>query len=269
MLKLRWIINFDVMFFIFAGYLIIKGILRREDSYLTAETGVGYMLGIVGASMMLVLLLYPLRKHSRFMRNLGPVKYWFRLHMLLGVAGPVLILYHSNFSLGSTNSNIALICMLVVAGSGLLGRLFYIKIHDGLYGRKVELAELKSVLKDIKSDVNSENDMSDVLVAYEHAALKHRNLLSALFMMPYIHINSHLKRKNYINQITSALDKNEETLDKITITEKLTEYFKLLVRVSDFTVYERLFALWHVLHIPLFIMMIVSGIVHVIAVHVY
>ena len=38
--------------------------------YLTPEQGLGYALGIIGASLMLMLLLYPLRKHARWARGL-------------------------------------------------------------------------------------------------------------------------------------------------------------------------------------------------------
>ena len=40
-------------------------------------------------------------------------------------------------------------------------------------------------------------------------------------------------------------------------------------RVAEFEGCARLFALWHVLHIPLFVMLLIAGVVHVIAVHVY
>ena len=104
-----------VALFIYAGWQ------RRLEWPLTAESGAGYLLGIIGATMMLLLLLYPLRKHNRHLRKMGPVKYWFRLHMLFGVMGPVLILFHSGFQLGSLNSSIALFSPLLVAGSGLSG----------------------------------------------------------------------------------------------------------------------------------------------------
>ena len=39
--------------------------------------------------------------------------------------GPVLILWHTNFKLGSINSSVALIAMLVVAASGLVGRFLH------------------------------------------------------------------------------------------------------------------------------------------------
>ena len=40
-------------------------------------------------------------------------------------------------------------------------------------------------------------------------------------------------------------------------------------RVIELSAFERLFSLWHALHLPLFFMLLVAGIVHVIAVHVY
>ena len=40
-------------------------------------------------------------------------------------------------------------------------------------------------------------------------------------------------------------------------------------RVAEFEACERLFAAWHVLHLPLFVMLVIVGTVHVVAVHVY
>jgi hypothetical protein len=40
-------------------------------------------------------------------------------------------------------------------------------------------------------------------------------------------------------------------------------------RVAGLEAYERLFSLWHALHLPLIFMMLIAGTVHVIAVHVY
>jgi hypothetical protein len=40
-------------------------------------------------------------------------------------------------------------------------------------------------------------------------------------------------------------------------------------RVAEFEACERLFAAWHILHLPLFVMLLVVGVVHVVAVHVY
>ena len=47
------------------------------------------------------------------------------------------------------------------------------------------------------------------------------------------------------------------------------EYLDAVTRASGLAFYERLFAMWHVFHMPLFCLLIVTGIVHVVAVHLY
>jgi hypothetical protein len=49
----------------------------------------------------------------------------------------------------------------------------------------------------------------------------------------------------------------------------LLEHRNVLRQILEFHFYERLFAIWHLLHMPLFIMMVVTGFVHVYAVHAY
>jgi len=46
-------------------------------------------------------------------------------------------------------------------------------------------------------------------------------------------------------------------------------YLNSVARVAQYTAYERLFSLWHVAHIPFVYLLVVSAIVHVIAVHAY
>lgn len=262
MKKIKRLISIDTFFFLFFTYLLLKGWFNREDSFLTAESGIGYQIGIIGASMMLILLLYPLRKHTRFMRSWGPIRYWFQIHMMLGVTGPLLILYHSNFSLGSTNSNVALISMLIVSGSGLLGRVFYTKIHDGLYGRKVELSDLKLIVTEIKSHFSDSEAFEQTLVNYEKKMLTHYNLFISALLIPIRHSYSYFSKRQTIR----SLKKHSTNISHINEIER---YYRIMIRVSDFNVYERLFSLWHLLHIPLFIMLIISGTVHVLAVHIY
>ena len=125
---------------------LVAGWLVRDLNLTTPEHGTGYWLGIIGGSLMLSVLLYPLRKKVRFLHRLGSTRRWFRMHMILGLLGPLLVLYHCNFKLGSFNSRVALYCMLLVAVSGIVGRHFYAAIHRGLYGRKLTLGELQKEL---------------------------------------------------------------------------------------------------------------------------
>jgi len=40
-------------------------------------------------------------------------------------------------------------------------------------------------------------------------------------------------------------------------------------RVAEYQLYARMFSFWHILHIPLFFMLLIAGTVHVIAINVY
>jgi hypothetical protein len=51
--------------------------------------------------------------------------------------------------------------------------------------------------------------------------------------------------------------------------ELARRHIDLVRRIAELGTYERLFAFWHVLHLPLFFMLLVAGIAHVVAVHMY
>src|SRR3979411_505931 len=137
---------------IFAGaaLVLVIGIQLPVAHYMSPKSGLGYAIGIVGGTLILMQLLYAVRKRVRSLSFLGSVPRWFQTHMIMGIVGPVCILLHCGFSLGATNSNIALFSMLTVSGSGIFGRYLYSQIHHGLYGRKASLAELQDRAQDLR-----------------------------------------------------------------------------------------------------------------------
>ena len=111
---------------------------------LSPRSGVGYWLGILGGSLMLLLLIYSARKRFPWLHWIGGIPTWFEIHMTLGVVGPILVLFHANFSLGATNSNVALFSMLLVSCSGVAGRYFYTRLHAHLDSHEETLEQLKA-----------------------------------------------------------------------------------------------------------------------------
>ena len=49
----------------------------------------------------------------------------------------------------------------------------------------------------------------------------------------------------------------------------IDRYLDAVVRVAQYTAYQRLFALWHLAHLPFVYLLVISAVVHVIAVHAY
>ena len=269
----------------FGGILVTlyRGWIDRNDLSRTAESGVGYALGIIGGVLMLLLLLYPLRKRARFMQRLGPVKWWFRSHMMLGIVGPICILFHCSFHLGALNSNVSLLCMTLVAGSGLIGRYLYSKIHYGLYGRKATLQELlqeSSFFRDqLSAALKNAPRHRQRLEAVEADALSsQRGMLRSLPAIATFNIQSywigfylnHLLKRMLLDEMQRRSNDRLEMRRKLRdYRRQLSEYLATLRKVNEFSFYDRLFSWWHVLHFPLFLMLVISGIVHVIAVHLY
>ena len=147
--------------------VVLWGWQAQLGRFMTPERGLGYVLGIVGGCSMVLLLLYPARKRVRWLNFLGSIPEWFQLHMVLGVVGPVCILFHANFSLGAANSNVALFCMLAVVGSGVVGRYFYTRLHARLDGRQASLVELQSIADTLTRQVSVVAVLPDLLVAID------------------------------------------------------------------------------------------------------
>ena len=69
--------------------------------------------------------------------------------------------------------------------------------------------------------------------------------------------------------ISENWDHQQQRLQRRNTRVYLKTYFAAARKVLGFNFYERLVALWHVIHLPFFFMMLLSGVIHVIAVHVY
>lgn len=248
---------------------------RRGEGDISAEVGLGYALGIIGGLMMLVLLVYPLRKRLRALRFLGKIPVWFRLHMVLGVAGPTLILLHSNFSFGSLNSTAAMLPMLVVAGSGFIGRFLYSRIHRGLYGQKQTVRELIAEVEEIRArlsgDVAQGAAIADELTRYQAARLGGINgFLASLKRTLTGPMSRSRLRAGLIRDFKRpAAGGSVSAPDLRLFAEALDRYLYSLGRAEAFTLYERMFAAWHLLHLPLFAILVLASVAHIIAVHLY
>lgn len=255
----------------------------HDGHYYEPGDNFGYYLGVTGGVMMILLLLYSARKYFHFMRNWGATKHWFRFHMILGIAGPMLILFHSTFRAGSLNAIVALSCMILVASSGVVGRFIYSKIHHGLYGRSATLQEVQANLGIIGGDVKSlfhfAPNIEKRLKNFEASTLTEERSAWSRFTSfitvgiraswTYHAISRELKRIGRIHAAKHGWDANKLGIRLIAGRLAIQKYLRAIIDVARFTSYERLFSLWHVIHVPFLFMLVISGVVHVIAVHMY
>lgn len=270
-------------FGLFAAVVVLAvgaGWVWRDALGLTPEKGAGYWLGIAGMSCVGLLLIYPIRKRLPKLGFIGSVPAWFHLHMALGLLAPTLILYHATFRTGSMNAQIALISMLIVAGSGVVGRLIYVRVHRGLTGQKKEVRSLAMEAAGLKDTLAKDFvQVSDIAAALEKTL--HQPRSSVISALAYaIGASSRISRAE--QQMLSAIRRGMRDVSTRWALGKdagrrlqressalVRTYCETLRKASYLTFFERLFALWHVMHLPLFVLMLVAAVIHVVAVHLY
>jgi len=102
-----------------------------KHTLLRPSGAVGLNLGFLGFGMFLVIFLYPLRKLWKWLSQIGLSRHWLDFHVLLGLAAPFVIAFHSSFKFGGF-AGMAFWIMLAVSLSGVIGRYLYSQIPRSL-----------------------------------------------------------------------------------------------------------------------------------------
>jgi hypothetical protein len=269
-------------------YLGIAGLVWGAW-YIVQATGLrsasdtGYWLGVFGGLLMLMLFAYPLRKRVRFMARWGAAKWWFWVHLVLGVLGPTLVLVHSTFQVGSVNAGVALYSMLIVAGSGVVGRFLYLRTSRGWRDEQQALSQQAQVLAQLlgalPAGAPARASALDALRRLERSVqetpAREAPQWGLFVTLPWR--LSRLRRVAWHElriELTSlardqAWDRRRFRIELRRLRASLQAYTGGVLRVAQFATAARLFSLWHVLHVPFVYVMVLCAIVHVVAVHAY
>lgn len=274
-----------MLYLIVITLLLVAGYFVTYDDWYESGDDVGYNLGLAGSLMMLTLLLYPLRKRFRFMRNFGILPKWFHWHMAFGVLGPTLVMFHSTFKIGSINAGVAMVCMLLSSGSGIFGRFFYTKVHYGLYGRQMTFSQMQQDLqgsREAKSILSFAPDIQKQLKEFHDRAMRlpMRGRLGVWNFLT-MGIRAHFFSRTIIRELEDAMyadatAKHWSALQMQRLDELFFEnarairaYINAVQDLAQFSTYERLFALWQLIHVPMVYILVPSAIWHIVAVHRY
>jgi hypothetical protein len=249
---------------------ITLGWASRAELDLSPADGLGYGLGIAGLTMMLLLLGYSIRKRLRLLRNAGPMRTWFELHLILGLLGPTVILYHSKFGLGSANATISLACVLAVSGSGIGGRFLYGRMHRGLAGSRRSVKEMRKnaheILAPLRPQLEESPGAQRLLDRFEDRAIGQRSNRLLSIQSTWLRAAAWSTRRRVLKTIPKTITGGP---DGLRTRDLVSGYLNEIRRAGELRLFEKLFALWHAIHIPLTIILFVSAAIHVVAVHLY
>ena len=252
-----------------------------EQRYFHTDSDLVYYMGLTGGIMMLLTLLFALRKRIKFMKKLGTLSGWYYAHLVMGIVGPVLVILHSSFTMKALNSSVALVSMLLIITSGVIGRYIYTRIGYHVHKHLIEIRDTEQHLADSlqKFQGNAANDIEKTLGTLTSLVV---NMPRSLLQMPkrfydlrtkaaacYLtgiqHISLMLKRR----AVNEGWDKHTYRAELNKEKLVLRAHVNALLQIGIFHFYERLLVGWRIFHVPLIFILVISGSVHVFAVHWY
>jgi hypothetical protein len=178
---------------------------------------------------------------------------------------------------------VALYSMLIVAGSGVVGRFLYVRVNSGLRGEAMTLRQLQARAGLDQTEARSKLAFAPAAEA-RLIAFEQRELAAGRSAATYARQAFFLSWQGWlvyqrcckdigVELARLAPNKGWSSADhasRLRAARRIVRrYVQGVVRVAKFSAYERLFALWHVAHVPFVYLLVISAVVHVFAVHAY
>lgn len=224
---------------------------------------VGHGYGIAGTFMMLIgVVLYSLRKRLPVLAPVGRLAHWLQFHIFLCTLGPFLVLLHTSFKFGGIVS-IAFWSMVVVVASGVFGRYVFARIPKAMDGRFRDLEEIERRVARMEGEIRTAGSLPEerlgALLAGP-AVRRPRGTLDALWLAVRGDVANRmhfLRSRRTLARARLAPEVRHRTLKLLRGKLALEQQSRLLLP------FQRMFSYWHLLHLPLAIVLLIVTIVHV------
>jgi hypothetical protein len=226
----------------------------------------GLVYGIVGSGMMVLMLVYTLRKRTKLFGRRVPLRPFLDFHIYLGVIGPLFIVLHTSFKVQGLVA-IAFWSMVAVAASGYFGRYLYQQIPRNIEDRELTLQEIEEVTGRLEQQMHERGHLSEATLAQftrtvdAAYAVHGKGVFTAIFSL----LIGDLKRPFIAARLRRTLARSRtipaEALESLLAlaSERALMHRRLTVlgRV------QKLFHYWHVIHKPFAIIMYIIMGVHI------
>jgi hypothetical protein len=223
----------------------------------------GLRFGVLGAAAITIgVVTYSLRKRTLPLARAGKLKYWLEVHIFLCSIGPALVLFHSSFHVGGLIA-IAFWSMIVVAVSGVFGRYVYVRIPRTVHGQFASLAgvqqERAALLERLRRDLGPQMTQVERLLG---SAVRPpaTGFIRALFAAARFDLVRRLTLRR-LGAVLRTLKLPPAT--RTDVTRLLEQQLELEQNLAIMVPFQRLFRYWHLLHLPLAIVMFIVVGLHV------
>jgi hypothetical protein len=261
--------------------VVSSGWLVISNTNFLANGDFAYNAGLLGGFLMLCSIFYALMKRIRFINALGRNETWFYAHLVCGVAGPLLIIFHTAFQIKSVNSGVAFFCMLTILLSGLFGRYVFTllsfrthRIYQSV--GEVEL-DLFSTLLDYQSTTSkpTKTALTQLIVSglkkpdywFHNIPQFFRMLFNALTC--YRALVQDIKQTCTITRERRQWDKKTYRGNTADIKKMARSYIYRIIKLSLLSIIQNLLVNWRTLHTNLLYLLALTATAHIVAVHMY
>lgn len=236
------------------GYHPAHALLKPSGS-------VAHSLGAIGVLMILMPVVYSLRKRWARLRNWGSISTWLEVHVFCGFVGPVLVTVHTAMRFGGFVS-VAYWSMVLVVLSGFVGRYFYVRIPKTIRGVELGYDEIAERATDLKMRL-LEGELPERLLRaleqFERATSPDPTHLSIRgYLFGQSSLRHALKR---LRRELLAGGADRDLADRLVAIE--TDREMLLARLAYLEKTKQMFGAWHLLHQPLVYVMLAIVALHI------
>jgi hypothetical protein len=219
---------------------------------------IGHGLGMAGSFFIVFgVFSYMLRKRMRIFARIGILKHWLEFHIFLCTLGPFLILFHTTFKFGGIVA-VSFWSMVAVFLSGIIGRYIYLQIPHSIEGKELTLNEINeqrlAMNKQLRQSVTLDESIYVMIDNFPEHSKNHAGFWVR-----------RSEQRSAVRKLRNELKRQKIPAGK---EEEIVQIFKqqnaLKKKIERLVTMQKLFAYWHVAHLPFALIMLIVMIIHII-----
>jgi len=261
--------------------VVAVGWLVLSNANFLVNSNFSYNVGLLGGFIMLCSIFYALLKRIKFINALGRNETWYYAHLICGIVGPLLILFHTSFHVKSINSGVASFTLFIILLSGFFGRYIFTLLSYQANKAYLQIGEIElSLTSDLyKHNCSTTKKIKSSLTKLTVTGLKKpktwwKNFLQ-MIKVPLLSITFYRTFKRDIRKLYDQIAQHEqwsksERRKKRRANKKLARrYAKKILWLSILSMLQNVLHNWRSLHANLMYLLILTATGHIIAVHMY
>ena len=224
-----------------------------------APTGaVGHALGYAGTALIITgVAMYAARKRLPLLQGVGLLPTWLSVHIFMCSMGAYLVLLHTSMRVRGLAA-VAFWAMLVAVASGIVGRYLYVRIPRARDGRERTLADVRARVAELALAGGPSDDPGGRAPPFVEPVLAADSGIRALLTLPLADIRR-ITALRRASRTLAHLDRKRRR----ELLALLDERLRLEQQIATLRPVQRVLRYWHVLHIPIALVMFVALALHI------